>query len=376
MVNNNKNKINPMFKEISIIGCGLYGALSAYLLQKQGYHVTVFDERDHIGGNIYTEKFDDFHIHKYGPHIFHTSEKKIWDFVNNFTEFTPFVNSPLAISEGKLYNLPFNMNTFNQLWGIKCPNEARAKINSQTSKYKNLKISNLEEQALAIVGEDIYKTFIKGYTEKQWGRDPKKLSPSIIKRIPLRFTFNNNYFNDVYQGIPKLGYTDLIKNLIYGIKVELNTKFNLEKIESLLKKSKVIYTGALDELFLYKEGKLDYRSLRFESKTINKKSFQGNAVVNYCDKEIPYTRITEHKHFNKSNSEKTVITYEYSKEYKNSEDRFYPISNEKNNSIHKKYKEYADTFNDFYYGGRLADYKYYDMHVIIPIVLKRYGKIS
>jgi len=365
-----------MKKEISIIGCGLYGALTAYLLHKQGYHVTVFDERNHIGGNIYTEKFDDFHIHKYGPHIFHTSEKRIWDFVNKFTEFTPFINSPLAFSNNKLYNLPFNMNTFNQLWGITSPSEAKKKIFEQTEKYKNIKINNLEQQALAMVGEDIYNTFIKNYTKKQWGRDPKELSPDIIKRIPLRYTFNNNYFNDTYQGIPKNGYTSLVKNLLDGIKIELSIKCDLKFLENLLSFSKVIFTGALDELFHYKHGRLDSRSLRFENKLIDNKNFQGNAVVNYCDEVFSHTRITEHKHFTRSNSEKTLISYEYPAEFINNEDKYYPISNKKNNSIHKKYTEYAESIKDFSFGGRLADYKYYDMHVIIPLVLKRYGKVS
>ena len=334
----------------------------------------MIDKRSHIGGNCYTEKIEDIDIHKYGAHIFHTNDEKIWDYVNNLGDFNNYVNSPLAKANGKLYNLPFNMNTFYQVWGISDPNQVKEKISQDSKVYTNPK--NLEEQAISLVGEDIYKLFIKGYTEKQWGMQCKDLPNSIIKRLPVRLTFDNNYFNDRFQGIPNNGYTSLFENLLQGIEVKLNTDyFDFIKNHELIFK-KTIYTGPIDLYYDNIYGKLDYRSLRFEDEMLDTDNYQGNAVVNYTTHEEKFTRILEHKHFSKNNkSNKTIITREYPDKYDGKNEPYYPINNEKNMDIFKKYKEKSLLEKDVLFGGRLAEYRYYDMHQIIASALTLSKKI-
>ena len=352
-----------------IVGAGLFGITFARLASDSGKSCLIIDKRDHIGGNCYTKKIENINIHCYGAHIFHTSNKFVWDFVNKFTQFDNFINSPKAISKGKLYSLPFNMNTFYELWGTKSPKNAQHIIENQrfTGTPKNL-----EEQALSLVGSDIYYTLIKDYTEKQWGRSAKDLPPFIIKRLPLRFTYNNNYFNDVYQGIPQDGYTSRFDKMLSGIEVKLNTDYfnDREYFNSLA--HKIVYTGCIDEFFNYEFGKLEYRSLRFENKIIDIDNYQGNAVINYCDKNINYTRIIEHKHFEKSNSQKTVITKEYPEDYTSDNIPYYPINDSKNQDIFKKYKEKSKTLTNFIFGGRLSEYKYMDMHVVIESAINKF----
>lgn len=352
-----------------IVGAGLFGITFARLALDSGKSCLIIDKRDHIGGNCYTKKIENINVHCYGAHIFHTSNRFVWDFVNKFTTFNNFINSPKAISKGKLYSLPFNMNTFYELWGTKSPKNAQHIIENQrfTGTPKNL-----EEQALSLVGSDIYYTLIKEYTEKQWGRSAKDLPPFIIKRLPLRFTYNNNYFNDVYQGIPEDGYTSMFDKMLSGIEVRLNTNYfnDREYFNSLA--HKIVYTGCIDEFFNYEFGKLEYRSLRFENKIIDTDNYQGNAVINYCDKNINYTRIIEHKHFEKSNSQKTVITKEYPQEHTINTVPYYPINDSKNQDIFKKYKEKSKTLTDFIFGGRLSEYKYMDMHVVIESAFNKF----
>lgn len=352
-----------------IIGCGLYAAVFAHEMKKKGFKVKIIEKRNHIGGNIYTEDINGIQVHKYGAHIFHTNNKKIWDYVNSFVEFNRFTNSPVAISKGKLYNLPFNMNTFYQMWGVTSPQVAKDIIDSQKEKSCISEPKNLEEQAISLVGKDLFFTLIKEYTEKQWGRPCSELPAFIIKRLPVRFTFDNNYFNDRYQGIPIGGYTKLIEKLIDGIEVELNVDY-FENKESLDKiATKIVYTGPIDLFYDYRFGQLDYRTLHFEHEILDTENFQGNAVVNYIDKEIPYTRIIEHKFFDFGEQKNTVITKEYPKEYCSGDEYYYPVNDEKNMDIFRLYKELADKENKVIFGGRLAEYKYYDMHQVIASAL-------
>ena len=355
-----------------IIGCGLFGATFARLATDAGKSCVVIDKQNHIGGNCYTENVEGINVHKYGPHIFHTSNKVVWDFVNKFAEFNNFILSPKAYSKGKLYSLPFNMNTFYEMWETCNPQHARLIIESQ--KFQGIP-TNLEEQALSLVGKDIYNTLIKEYTEKQWGRKATELPSFIIKRLPLRFVFDNNYFNDKYQGIPIGGYTQLIQKMLNGIGVYLNTNYfdSREYFNSLA--NQVVYTGCIDEFFDYEFGELEYRSLRFDHKVQDTDNFQGNAVVNYCDKDISYTRILEHKHFEKNHSSKTVITYEYPQDYQKGMTPYYPINDEHNQMIYRKYKEKSKSLTNFIFGGRLAEYKYMDMHVVIESAMNKFVKV-
>lgn len=353
-----------------IVGSGLFGSVFAYEANKRGFKVKVIEKRNHVGGNVFCDNIEGINVHKYGAHIFHTNDKNIWDYVNQFVEFNRFTNSPMALSKGKLYNLPFNMNTFYQLWGVKTPKEAYEKIEAQRDGIDPNHIENLEDQAKYLVGSDIYETLIKEYTEKQWGRLCSELPAFIIKRLPVRFTFDNNYFNDKYQGIPIGGYNVLIESLLNGIDVELECDFfeNRELLGKLSKK--IVYTGPIDMFFDFKFGQLDYRTLAFETEVIDSNNYQGNAVVNYVDKQYPYTRIIEHKHFEFGLQEKTVITKEFPKEYESGDERYYPVNDSKNNRIYSNYKSLANDSNNVIFGGRLAEYKYYDMHQIIASALK------
>ncbi|MCU5774293.1 UDP-galactopyranose mutase [Erwiniaceae bacterium BAC15a-03b] len=357
-----------------IVGSGLFGSVFAHEAHKRGKKVKVIEKREHIGGNLYCENIEGINVHKYGAHIFHTNDKEIWDYVNQFVEFNRFTNSPVAISKGKLYNLPFNMNTFYQLWGVKTPVEAKEKIDAQRAHIDEKNINNLEEQATFLVGKDIYETLIKEYTEKQWGRSCTELPPFIIKRLPVRFTYDNNYFNDRYQGIPEGGYNVLIDALLNGIEVETNCDFFENKDELIKSARKVIYTGPIDKFFDYRHGKLDYRSLNFETVIVDSDNYQGNAVVNYIDKEYDFTRIIEHKHFEFGKQEKTVITKEFPKEFSEGDEYYYPVNDKKNTSVYVKYKSMTDEYQDVIFGGRLAEYKYYDMHQIIASALKCVSK--
>lgn len=348
-----------------IVGAGLFGATFANLARKAGKSVLVIDKRNHIAGNCYTESVEGINVHKYGAHIFHTSNKQVWDYANSFVEFNRYTNSPVAKSRGKLYNLPFNMNTFNQLWGVQTPAEAAAKIEELRKEAGITEPRNLEEQALALVGRDIYEALIKEYTEKQWGRKCTELPASIIRRLPVRFTFDNNYFNDLYQGIPCGGYTALVEKMLDGIEIRLNTDFIANRNEFKSIADKIIYTGPIDEFFDYKFGYLEYRSLKFETEILNTPNYQGNAVVNYIDCKYPYTRIIEHKHFEFGNQSKTVITREYPDSWELDKERFYTVNDGRNTSLFSKYKELADQQSKYIFGGRLAEYKYYDMDDVI-----------
>ncbi len=352
-----------------IVGSGLFGSVCARELTDIGFKCLVLEKRNHIGGNVYTENVEGINVHKYGAHIFHTNDKRIWDYVNRFAEFNRFTNSPVAFYKGKIYNLPFNMNTFHQLWGVTKPDEAIQIINKQIEIYGTKEPKNLEEQAINLVGKDVYEILIKGYTEKQWGRPAFELPAFIIKRLPLRFTFDNNYFSDKYQGIPIGGYTQIIEKMLYGIECKLETDFLLEKEKWKELTNKIIYTGSLDAYFEYKFGTLEYRSLHFENEILDVENFQGNAVVNYSEKEVPYTRIIEHKHFEFGKQPKTIITKEYPKEWKFGDEPYYPINDQKNNKLIEKYKLLADNEKDVFFGGRLAEYRYYDMHQIIASAL-------
>ncbi|MDI9363732.1 MAG: UDP-galactopyranose mutase [Flavobacterium sp.] len=349
-----------------IIGTGLYGATFAHFATKEGKKCLIIDKRNHKGGNIFCKNIEGINVHKYGAHIFHTNDQRIWNFVNSFSSFNRYTNSPLAISKGKLYNLPFNMNTFHQLWGVITPQEAIEKLMSQTSDYEHIKTpKNLEEQALKLVGKDVYETLIKEYTEKQWGKKGSELPAFIIKRLPIRYTYDNNYFSDKYQGIPNEGYNQIINKLLKGIEVQLNTDYfkNIDHFSNNC--AKIVFTGAIDEYFNYKFGKLEYRSLVFENKLLEQENFQGNAVVNYIDKVIPYTRIIEHKHFEFGTQKQSVITYEYPTEWSEGKEPYYPVNDTKNTSIYKKYETLAHNEVNTIFGGRLAEYKYYDMHQVI-----------
>lgn len=368
-----------------IVGSGLFGSTFAYRAKQAGKSCLVIDKRNHKGGNIYCEKIEGINVHKYGAHIFHTSNKEVWNFVNSIVEFNRYTNSPVANYRGKLYNLPFNMNTFYQMWGAITPQQAKETIEQQKAvaveSMKKLGISeprNLEEQAISLVGTDIYEILIKGYTEKQWGRKCTELPAFIIKRLPVRFVFDNNYFNDKYQGIPIGGYNKLIDGLLNGIEVKTDTDFfeNREYWENIAEK--VVFTGKIDEFYGYQFGKLEYRTVRFEEEIHDCSNYQGNAVINYTEKEVPYTRIIEHKHFEMfgmeaNNCQKTVISKEYSTEWKDGMEPYYPVNDEKNNLLYKKYKELADKEKNVIFGGRLAEYKYYDMAPIIEKVIKLKG---
>lgn len=354
-----------------IVGAGLFGAMFAYRATKQGKRCLVIDKNPHIGGGCYTEEVKGINVHKYGPHIFHTTNKDVWDFVNSLVPFNDFVNSPVACYKGKRYNLPFNMNTFHQLWGVNTPEEAKAIIDKQRAEYAELEEpKNLEEQALKLAGRDIYETLVKGYSEKQWGMKATEIPAFVIRRLPFRFEYNNNYFNDTYQGIPIGGYTKLFERLLGGIEVKLNTDYfsNREYFDGLAEH--IVYTGRIDEFFDFKLGELDFRSLRFEHKTLEGvKDFQGNAVVNYTEAEVPYTRIIEHKHFEFGQQPDTVITYEYSRKWEKGAAPYYPINNDRNNALYAQYAELAKQTPNVLFGGRLAEYKYYDMHQIVEKVL-------
>lgn len=353
-----------------IVGSGLFGSIFAYEANKKGNKCLVIDKRNHIGGNIYTKEIEGINVHEYGAHIFHTSNNEVWEYINQFAEFNRYINSPIAIYKNEVYNLPFNMNTFNKLWGVKTPVEAKEKIEQQVKECNILIPNNLEEQAIKLVGKDIYEKLVKGYTEKQWGTSATNLPSFIIKRLPVRFTYDNNYFNDKYQGIPIGGYTKIIEKMLKGIEVRLNTNFFEDRtnLESLA--DKIVFTGMIDEFYNYKFGALEYRSLKFEHEILQEENYQGNAVVNYTEYDIPYTRIIEHKHFEYGEQSKTVITKEYPAKWSRGNEPYYPINNEKNNAIYNKYKKLAMKENKVIFGGRLAEYRYYDMDNVIEHALE------
>ena len=352
-----------------IVGSGLYGAVMANELTKKGKKVLIIEKRDHIAGNVYTEKRDNIDVHIYGAHIFHTSNEEVWKYVNTYAKFNDFINSPLAYYKGNYYHMPFNMNTFHEIWGVTTPEEAKAKIEEEKKKENIKEITNLEEQAISLVGRTIYERLVKGYTEKQRGRDCKDLPSFIIKRLPLRFEYNNNYFNDIYQGIPIGGYTNLVKNIIGNIEVKLNVDYlkNRDYWNSMAKV--IIYTGAIDEYFDYKYGELEYRSLKFDLERIEKEYYQKNCVINYTEREVPYTRIIEHKYFENDKSPITWITKEYPSDYKKGMDKFYPVNDAKNNELYNKYFELSKNEKNVVFGGRLGKYKYYDMDDVIADAL-------
>lgn len=357
-----------------VVGTGLFGAVFAQKAKEAGKTVLMVDKRPHIAGNVYTEDVEGINVHKYGAHIFHTNNKTVWEYVNKFIEFNRFTNSPVANYKGELYSLPFNMYTFNKMWGVVTPEEAQAKIDEQRKEITH-EPQNLEEQAISLVGRDIYEKLIKGYTEKQWGRDCKDLPAFIIKRLPVRLTFDNNYFNALYQGIPIGGYTKLVENMIDGIEVRLNTDYleNKEELDALA--DRVVYTGAIDAYFDYQLGNLEYRSVRFENELLDIPNFQGNAAVNYTDRETPWTRIIEHKWFEFGTQEKTVISREYSSEWKPGDEPYYPVNDERNTKLYEQYKELAEKEDKVYFGGRLGEYKYYDMDAVIASALDFYAKV-
>lgn len=365
-----------------IVGAGLYGAVFAHEMKRQGRRVLVIDRREHIAGNIYTKQILDIWVHQYGAHIFHTSNRKIWEYVNQFAEFNHYINSPIAYYKGELYNLPFNMNTFHKMWGVVTPEQARARIAEQIAKMHITQPKNLEEQALSLVGTDVYEKLVKGYTEKQWGRDCKELPAFIIKRLPLRFTYDNNYFNDRYQGIPVGGYTAMVEKMLQGIEVRTGISYQefvteqetadgvcvVDQAGNVYRK--VVYTGMLDEYFSYCLGHLEYRSLRFETEELPAcDNYQGNAVVNYTEREIPYTRVIEHKHFEFGTQQGTVITREYPAEWREGDEPYYPVNDERNDALLKQYQELAQKKQHIIFGGRLGQYRYYDMDKVIEAAL-------
>ena len=356
-----------------VVGSGLYGAIFAHEANKRGKKVLVIDKRPNIAGNIYTEEVEGINVHKYGAHIFHTNNKEVWQYITQFAEFNRFTNSPVANYKGELYSLPFNMYTFNKMWGVVTPEEAAAKIEEQRQEIKG-EPKNLEEQAISLVGRDIYEKLIKGYTEKQWGRPCTELPSFIIKRLPVRLTFDNNYFNALYQGIPMGGYTKMVENMLEGIEVRLNTDYleNKEELDSLA--DKIVYTGPIDAYFNYKLGTLEYRSVRFETEVLDKPNFQGNAAVNYTDAETPWTRIIEHKWFEFGTQPKTVISREYSSEWKLGDEPYYPVNDEKNGALYAEYKKLGEAEIKVIFGGRLGEYKYYDMDAVIAAALDRVKK--
>ena len=368
------NKEKTMKYDYIVVGSGLYGAIFAHEAKAKGKSVLVVDKRPNIAGNVYTEKQEGINVHMYGAHIFHTNDKSVWNYITQFAEFNRFTNSPVANYKGELYSMPFNMYTFNKMWGVVTPEEAAAKIEEQKKEITG-EPKNLEEQAISLVGRDIYEKLVKGYTEKQWGRDCKELPAFIIKRLPVRLTFDNNYFNALYQGIPIGGYTKMVENLLDGIEVRLNTDYLEHKAELDALADKVVYTGPIDAYFGFKLGTLEYRSVRFENETLDIPNFQGNAAVNYTDRETPWTRIIEHKWFEFGKDEdgndlpKTIISREYSSEWKAGDEPYYPVNDEKNGQLYAKYKELADKETGVIFGGRLGEYKYYDMDTTIASVL-------
>lgn len=366
-----------------VVGAGLFGAVFAREMKQKGRKVLVIDKRQHVAGNIYTESVMGIHVHKYGAHIFHTSDKKIWDYVNGFAQFNHYINSPIAYYKGELYNLPFNMNTFSRIWGVVTPAEAKAKIEEQIAQLSITSPQNLEEQALSLVGTDVYEKLVKGYTEKQWGRDCKELPAFIIRRLPLRFTFDNNYFNDPYQGIPIGGYTAMVDKILQGIEVRTGTSYRefvteretdqgIEAVDAAGNTyRKVVYTGMIDEYFDYRLGHLEYRSLKFETQELaDCDNYQGNAVVNYTEREVPYTRIIEHKHFEFGTQKGTVITREYPAEWHEGDEPYYPMNDAHNNALYEQYRELAKSRPHLIFGGRLGQYKYYDMDKVIAAALQ------
>mgnify|MGYP003087932090 FL=1 len=355
-----------------VVGAGLFGAVFAHEAALKGKKVKVIEKRNHIAGNIYTREEEGIQVHQYGAHIFHTSDKEIWDYVNQFAEFNRYTNSPVANYKGEIYNLPFNMNTFNKLWGVVTPAEAQAKIDEQRAVLNGKTPENLEEQAISLVGTDIYEKLIKDYTEKQWGKPTTELPAFIIRRLPVRLTYDNNYFNDTYQGIPIGGYTQIVEKMLdhENIDVETNVDFFENREQYLKDFPKIVFTGMIDEFFDYKLGELEYRSLRFENVTLDMENYQGNAVVNYTDAETPYTRIIEHKHFEFGNQAKTIITKEHSKTWEKGDEPYYPVNNDRNNHLYKSYKKLADEQGNVIFGGRLGHYRYYDMHQVIGAALQ------
>ena len=363
-----------------IVGSGLFGSIFAYEANKRGKKCLVIDKREHIGGNIYTEKIEGINVHKYGAHIFHTSNKEIWNYINQFAEFNRYTNSPIARYKDELYNMPFNMNTFNKLWGVVTPAESKKKIEEEKREAGIVEPKNLEEQAISLVGRTIYEKLVKGYTEKQWGQKATELPSFIIKRLPVRFIYDNNYFNDIYQGIPIGGYTSIIEKMLKGIDIKLNCDFfdNREELENIAEK--IVFTGPIDKFYNYKYGELEYRSLRFETDILDEENYQGNAVVNFTEYEVPYTRIIEHKHFEFGASlgnlaegiakEKTIITKEYPDMWKQGKEPYYPINNDKNNNLYTKYFELSKKDKNVIFGGRLGLYKYFDMDKVIEAALK------
>lgn len=358
-----------MHYDYLIVGAGLYGAVFAREATDAGKKVLVIDKRDHIAGNIYTEKVEDINVHKYGAHIFHTNDRKVWDYLNRFADFNRYTNSPVANYKGELYSLPFNMYTFNKMWGVITPDEAKLKIEEQKQEAGITEPSNLEEQAISLVGKDIYEKLVKGYTEKQWGRPCTELPSFIIKRLPVRFTFDNNYFNALYQGIPIGGYTDMVGKMLDGIEVRLNVDYLVNRDELYDIADRIIYTGPVDGYYDYRYGPLQYRSVRFETELLDVPNFQGNAVINYTDAETPFTRIIEHKFFEFGTGPKTVISREYSSEWKPGDEPYYPVNDAANSELYAKYKELADNESKVIFGGRLGQYKYYDMDVVVAEAL-------
>ena len=351
-----------------IVGSGLFGAVFAQQMTENGKSCLIIEKRDHLGGNIYCKEIEGITVHEYGAHIFHTSDKKVWNYVNQFVDFNQYINSPIANYYGEIYNLPFNMNTFSKMWGIKTPAEAKAKIDEQRAQITG-EPRNLEEQAISLVGQDIYQKLIKGYTEKQWGRDCKELPAFIIKRLPVRYTYDNNYFNDRYQGIPEGGYNVLIEQLLESCDVRLNVDFLQDKEQLSSLADKIVYTGTIDSYYNYEYGALEYRSVRFESEILDEQNHQGVAVVNYTDRETPYTRVIEHKHFEFGTQPKTVVTKEYSADWKLGDEPYYPVNDEKNQKIYAQYASLAEKEQNVIFGGRLAEYKYYDMDKVIASAL-------
>lgn len=357
-----------------IVGAGLFGAVFAHEATRRGKTCLVIDKRGHIGGNIYTEEVEGIQVHRYGAHIFHTSRKQVWDYINQFAEFNHFVNSPIAVYKDELYNLPFNMNTFSKMWNIRTPQEAKDIIAKQIEELHIEEPKNLEEQALSLAGRDVYEKLVKGYTEKQWGRDCTELPAFIIKRLPLRFTYDNNYFNDRFQGIPMGGYTKIIEKMLDGVEVRTNTDYFEFIRENPDIAEKTLFTGMIDEFFGYKLGALEYRSVRFETEVLDCDNYQGNAVVNYTAREVPYTRIIEHKHFEFGKQEKTVISREYSSEWKVGMEPYYPVNNDANNALFGEYKKLAEKEDRVIFGGRLGNYQYYDMDKVIEAALELVSK--
>ena len=352
-----------------IVGAGLFGAVFAREMTDAGKKCLVIDRRNHIAGNIYTENVEGINVHKYGAHIFHTSDKRIWEYANRFADFNRFTNSPVARYKDELYNLPFNMNTFSRMWGVHTPEEARAIIEEQKKELGDKTPENLEEQAISLIGRDIYEKLVKGYTEKQWGKRATELPAFIIRRLPVRYTYDNNYFSDLYQGIPIGGYTSMIEKMLEGADIRLGCDYFTNRAELEAMCEKTVFTGMIDEYFDYCYGELEYRSLRFETEVLDTDNYQGNAVVNYTEYEIPYTRIIEHKHFEFGTQEKTVITREYPADWRHGDEPFYPVNNDRNNELYLKYKAKADMEDNVIFGGRLGMYRYFDMHNVIAEAL-------